>query len=406
MNAGSAVLRIRIALGGEASRCEWALLDSGRETLTGAGLLSELPEHSGRVELVLPAGDVLITRRTLPAAARRHHGALLAYAVEDAIAGDPQAIQVSYLEVDANDVTVLAVIDKLALMRWHSALVAAGINRYELCCETLLMPWENNSWSVAWNGNDGFVRTGVAEGAATDCGDFNVPPLSIELLLATAREQLAVPAFITLYTGCPGTKPDLAAWSRLLGCKLHYGGDWNWTVAAGDDGPALIQPARRWQVFSGMAARLRPALLLLVLALILHGLILGFDQVRLGNEQQALQAQMEQRFRSVFPDAVAVVDPALQMRRQLASARQRAGIADSNDFLPLLEQVALATSELPDGLLRTVSWENGRMTLEFSGIAADAVPMLLERLRQTGLRADVVPTNSGSTSVTLNVQAV
>jgi general secretion pathway protein L len=94
---------------------------------------------------------------------------------------------------------------------------------------------------------------------------------------------------------------------------------------------------------------------------------------------------MEARFRGVFPDAVAVVDPALQMRRQLATARHRAGLADGGDFAPMIEKVALGLKELAPGGLRTVSYEGGRMTLEIAATDGAALGRTMARLAQTGL---------------------
>ncbi len=414
MSGALAILRIRIDLGAEAQRCEWVLLDGGRQIFAGAGLLTALPEHDGHVELVLRASDVLITRRQLPFAARRQSGALLAYAVEDMTAGDPQANQVSWLGADAAGMNSLAVLDKAALQRWRSALAAVGINRFELLCETLLLPWTEGTWSVAWgcevegerSHGEGFVRTGQAEGGATDCGDEQSPPLSLELLLTQARAAATAPASIALYTCHPDQKPDLAAWSKTLGLVVHYGGHWSWASISDSAGPALVQQRQRWHLLAGMLPRLRPAFGLLTMALLLQGLALIVDQIGLGSEQRELRAQMEARFRGLFPEAVAVVDPVLQMRRQLTTQRQRAGVADGSDFLPLLELVALATRDQPVGVVRKLSWENGRMSLEFSGVTESAVPLLLSRLREAGLRADVVPATQGSSTLIVNIQTV
>ena len=98
---------------------------------------------------------------------------------------------------------------------------------------------------------------------------------------------------------------------------------------------------------------------------------------------------MEARFRAAFPDAVAVADPALQMRRQLAAARHRAGVPDGGDFAPMIGKVAIGLKELPAGGLRTVSYESGRMTLELAAIDEPALRRTVARLMQTGLIVDV-----------------
>jgi general secretion pathway protein L len=106
---------------------------------------------------------------------------------------------------------------------------------------------------------------------------------------------------------------------------------------------------------------------------------------------------MEARFRGVFPDAVAVADPALQMRRQLALARHRAGLPDGGDFAPMIEKVALGVKALPAGTLRKVAYESGRMILELGAIDEAQLRRVVAQLAQAGLAAEV----SGQRQITL-----
>jgi general secretion pathway protein L len=131
------------------------------------------------------------------------------------------------------------------------------------------------------------------------------------------------------------------------------------------------------------------------------------DWTRLASEQRSLRAQMEARFRSAFPDAVAVADPALQMRRKLADARHAAGQPDGGDFLPMMEKVATALKEAPAGALRIASYESGRMTLELAAVEEGSVRRIVARLLQTGLRVDTAPagTRGGSSTVVLTVRS-
>jgi general secretion pathway protein L len=138
-----------------------------------------------------------------------------------------------------------------------------------------------------------------------------------------------------------------------------------------------------------------------------HALALTADWTRLAREQRGLRAQMESRFRTAFPDAVAVVDPALQMRRKLSDARHAAGQPDSGDFLPMLEKVANALKEAPAGALRIASYESGRMTLELAAVEEAGVSRIVARLLQTGMRVDTSPgaTRAGSATVVLTVRS-
>ena len=368
------VLRIYAPLGEAPTHCEWALID-GRQLARGKGTLAQLPRGTDRVELVIPAAQVLIAHATLPPGARRRDARLLAFAVEDATASEPDANQVSWLGADA-----LAVLDKQGLSRWREALEAVGLRAYEVHSEILLLPRAQGEWSLAWDGREGFVRSGEFEGAATDGGDPATPPLALRLMLDQAR-----PEAIAVY----GTSPDLAAWQRELGIALRDAGAWDWRTAPALAGIGVAQVRRHWRIAPAALANLRPAAWIAGAALALHGIALVADWIYLGSEQRAVRAQMEARFRSAFPDAVAVADPALQMRRQLAAARHRAGVPDGGDFAPLIESVAIGLKELPVGALRTVSYESGRMTLELAAIEEPALRRIVARLAKTGLIVEV-----------------
>jgi general secretion pathway protein L len=359
-----------------------------------APVLPALPRGTDRVQLVVPAAQVLLTRARLPRGARRRAGSTLAFAVEESTAAEPDANQVTWLgSRDGTD--LLAVLDKRGLERWREALEAAGVRSHEVRAETLLLPLSGGEWSLAWDGAEGFVRSGEFEGAATDGGDRTSPPLVLRMLLEEAASPR--PQAIAVYTTAPDAAPDLAAWQGELGVPLRAAGAWDWRMAPEQAGVSLAQARRRLRVNRAVLASLRPAAWIAGAALALHGAALIADWALLGAEQRALRAQMEARFRSVFPDAVAVTDPALQMRRQLAAARHRAGLPDGGDLAPMIEKVAAGLKGLPAGGLRIVSYESGRMILELGAVEEPLLRRTAARLAQAGLHAQV----SGARQITV-----
>ena len=381
------LLRIYCSLRDTPQRCLWALVGDGREPVVGEGPLAQLPPRAARVQLVLPAAEVLITRARLPQAARRQAGSVLAYAVEDETLGDPDANQVSWLG-SAADSDVLAVADRRGLKVWHDALDAAGIRGYEVHCETLMLPWVAGEWSLAWDGREGFVRTAEVEGTATDCGDRSSPPLSLRLMLDEAKTRGEAPASIAMYETAPDSAPEIEAWQRVLGVALRRAGPWDWRTAPPEAGISLAQERARWRLPSGTLSRLRPAAWIVGAALTVHALALVVDWTRLASEQRSLRTRMETRFRAAFPEAVAVADPALQMRRKLTEARHAVSQPDSGDFLPMIVNVSAALKQLPPGGLRIASYESGRMTLELASVDSAGVQRIVARLRQSGLQVD------------------
>jgi general secretion pathway protein L len=374
------LLRIYAPLG-DTTRCEWVLLN-GRQSDPGSGPLADLPRGADRVQLVIPGAQVLLTAADLPPGARRRDASLLAFAVEAATAAEPDANQVSSLGGNA-----FAVLDKQGLARWRAALESIGMRAFELHAETLLLPWSSGEWSVAWNGTEGFVRTGEFEGAAIDTGDRAAPPLVLRMML----DEGARPQAIAIYANTDAL-PDLPQWESVLGVPLRAAGPWDWRAAPAQPGTGLAQERSRWRMPPVTLASLRPAAWFAGAALAIHAMALVADWTALSAEQRGLRAGMEARFRSAFPDAVAVTNPALQMRRQLAVARHGAGVPDGGDFAPMIGKAAAALKELPPGALRSISYEAGRISLELGAVEQAAMRRIAARLGHDGLIVDVAGT--------------
>lgn len=387
------LLRIHCSLADQSLHCDWALLETGREVLTGSGPLSDLSRmarEAGRVQVLLPAAEVLLVQARLPPGVKKMSGTALGYAVEDLIIGDPDKQRVILLDAGDNDSSVLAVMDRTGYDAWLAALNAIGVNNFEVHAEALLLPWHSGEWSLAWDGREGFLRSGEREAGAIDCADRSSPPLALGLLLAETQASGASPPTLAIYPVAdrPEASPDISAWSAALGITVRLAAPWNWRRAPREAGLALEIRRRRWRFPDMALRRLRPAIWMLGAAALIHGLALVFDWASLAAERRQLRQQMESRFRATFPDAVAVVDPALQMRRKLAQTRHAAGAVDEGDFLPMAERVAAATRDTPQAGLRGISYESGRMTLEIISPDPAATQRLVIRLSQAGLRVD------------------
>lgn len=404
------LLRIRISLTGAAGPCQWVLINHDQVPICGTGTLQALPDHRGRVQLVIPAAQVLITRVNLPRSARRQTGALLGYAVEETLVGEPDNEQVSWLGT-CGEMDVLAVIAKASLKPWLEALAAAGVSEPEIHVETLLIPWTPGQWSLVWDGHEGILRSGKFEGMATDRADPPSPPLALRLLLDEAKTRGELPQSIALYTSAEGVMPDMEAWQRNLGIPLHAAGAWRWQDASPRAGVRLARQQHPWRLSALTLARLKPAAWALAAVFTLHGSALFIDRMLLSVEQGHLRKNMAARFRSTFPEALAVVDPSLQMRRKLAEANHEVGQSDPADFLPMVEQIAIAIKEVPGPTVRRIAYQSGRVTLELTTTNQVNLKRILSRLVAAGLSASIAPalTPTGSDTsgetIVLNVES-
>ena len=119
-----------------------------------------------------------------------------------------------------------------------------------------------------------------------------------------------MPTSIVLHPATPAAQPDLDAWERSLGVNLRLAPAHDWRIAPAMTGPRVGQGGQHhWRPSPAALARWRSVGWILLAALALHSIALLADRVRLGGEQRQLHAQMEARFRALFPVAVAVADP-------------------------------------------------------------------------------------------------
>ena len=100
-----------------------------------------------------------------------------------------------------------------------------------------------------------------------------------------------------------------------------------------------------------------------MLAAVIALLQLGFtiaDALRLRHEARALEARREAIFREAFPEARNVVDPELQMARNLAQLQRDRGVAAGDEFLAALTRVARERS----GAVKSIQFANDKVTVQ------------------------------------------
>ena len=84
----------------------------------------------------------------------------------------------------------------------------------------------------------------------------------------------------------------------------------------------------------------------------------ALDEWRLRQERAALDARREAIFRAAFPEARVVVDPDLQMARNLAELKRARGFAAGDEFLVRMTEAARAAN----GPVRSVEYANGKFS--------------------------------------------
>jgi general secretion pathway protein L len=362
---------------------EWALRDERGSLLAqGRDELAKLP-GAGELELIVPAGLVSFSRVKLPAGKGEKLRRLLPYAVEDRVAGEPDALHVA-VGPTLDGETAVAVVDRAWVRRVLQLFASAGLKPRRMLPETLLVGMLPGSWSVVWAEPEGFVRAGECAGQMLDGG---APPLALRLMLDEAHQAGRAPARIVVH----GDVAGLDLWSQTLGLPVVSATGWDWRTADASAVPIDLMQGE----FSPRSSlpeflpRLRPALIMLgLIALLQFGGSVA-DWWRLKSEKQQIVKKMEQDFRQIFPEEKVLVDVPLQMERKLDGLRRNAGSMTESDFIPALARLAPLLAASGQNRVERINFERGALKVEMLASSGGYADELRRRLQGASLKAEV-----------------
>jgi general secretion pathway protein L len=354
----------------------WMLLDARGDLLRAESSPPADMPHAERVELALPAARVLFARLVLPRVGSATLRELLPFAVEDRLLADPSRIHAVAGRADARGETLVAVIDREWLLAHVKALRASGLAPTSAWCETALLASGGGAWNLLLGPERGLLADDRGAGVAFDRGAGAGFPLALRIALDEASARGERPKSVRVHTESDAPLPDLDRWSAEAGTRFEHGSRWE-DLALGDPAEGTIElltadiAPRRTPLG---ALRIPRAAVVLAAAIALVQLAFdGAQAWKLARERSALQAQAESVFRAAFPEAKAVVDPRLQMERNLAELRRSRGLASGDDFLVRLTNAARGTQ----GPVGAVEYANGRLEIRH----ATAGPALAEAKR-------------------------
>ncbi len=354
----------------------------------GASLLSQVPVSDSTV-VIIPVSRIAFIDAILPPVSAQKREQLLNFAIEDKLTIDPatvHAVVIGKSHVGANHY-VVAAIDRhwlAAALQW---LAQHGVSAQLAVPETALHWVGNGEWLVHLDARSGYaVRgDGLAYGIDQQNTDLSVPPFALSLALneAAAADPRALPTRINIVAPAElAARIDRPRWQSALGGQsvagIELGVKVEDVMQTSIVPPSLLArsnllvgPFKPVSSVSSWRAAFRPAMLVATVMLALHFVFIGFDAWRLSTQRAALDAQMGNVFRQSFPEATTIVDPVLQMSRNLAQLKRERGVAAD----PLIEQLALAAS-LTAGVsaeIRTLKFDDGKLMVTLTPNAAAAL---------------------------------
>lgn len=343
----------------ETPRAAWALVGPQGHLLQQG---ESEPRHwpvADACEAILAGAQTVLLRARLPKAPRSERDRLVAYALEERLAQDTDQLHFTTV-LQRGEAAAVVVVDRDRLRRVLAALQAAGRPAAAVRSELEAVAAGDDGWVLTIGHDGGLLRQGPWAACAWDKpGDDGGTPWLVGRTLAAARQAGEAPARIELRPAADAGPVDAAAWQRDLGVPVSVGAAYRWyeTGAAADLLHDDFAPPRRQGTW---LRQLKPALWIAGAALGLD-LVAGVAQAAwLRHEVDGLRQQTEALFTATFPGAT-IVDPALQMRRQLNDLRTRQGQLRDDDLLALLADLAAVLGAGADNAVQALQYEDGRL---------------------------------------------
>ncbi|HEY2627473.1 MAG TPA: type II secretion system protein GspL [Usitatibacter sp.] len=334
----------------------WMLMDARGFVLREDRTTLDMVPRAEQREAVVPASRVLFARLKLPKVSQATIRELLPFAVEDRLLADPSHIHAVAGEKSAAGDTLVAVVDREWLRAMLRALDDAGLTVSSAWPEGDLLP--RGEWHVVWSIKQGMLVDDDGAAATFDHDASNAFPLSLRLAVDEAGARGTKPAAVRVHVEGDAALPDLAAWSAESGVKFSAGSRWE-ELVKGEPNRSRFELLQGDFLPRGRSLPKIPravAALAAVIALLQVGFV-ALDAWRLERERTSLEAERESIFRTAFPEAKVVVDPDLQMSRNLADLKRSHGVVVEDDFLVRLTRAAKEST----GTAKSIEYSSGKL---------------------------------------------
>ncbi|MFM1991640.1 MAG: Cholera toxin secretion protein epsL [Pseudomonadota bacterium] len=339
-----------------------------------------------QLRLVFDPRDVVLLTPAVPALSGARLQQALPNVVEDALLQDASACAIVPGPGVGDGRRLVAVMDREWLEFTVGAFERRGMRVRSASSAQLALPWSGAAWSIACVHDGIALRSGEHAGLGWTAGED--PDCRTEAIVAAIETAMAGeirPTALAAWVDAPGWQPSVERAAQRLGLPVEVqplavpstGGPdlLAGRAAAGRRMLASFDP-RAWRVPVGLALACGVAAL--------AGLNLQWAQ--LAREKDAIRRSLESTFRGAFPQAQVVVDPVLQMDRQVAALRAASGQQGPTDLVPLLSRFGSALGSSGIDAVAGVEYRDGRLKVRFQPQRVDG-RAAREQLREACTRA-------------------
>lgn len=352
----------------------------------GRSALSDLEEQASgsQVVVLVPATCVTLLQAKIPARNRVQLLRAAPYALEEELAGDIEAFHFS-VKPDRDGGAHVAVVKRSWLQRLLAMLGDLGISPSAVVPESLCLPLAEDGWTLLVEADRCVIRTGPWLALGLDAGDLSA-------VLEAVEEDVESRRAWHVYDSSPsGTDVDAlipeerrARHERIEGAMpllaRQYFSHRPLNLLQGE-----FAVRHGWQ---GALTRWRYAAGLAVLIGVAYLAGVAVENRQLALERDAARAEMADLYKATFPDAVRVIDPAVQMRSRLQALRDQQG-AGGAGFLDMLDssgRLLMAEDKVEVRLLR---YRDGRLELDLRAGSFEQLESLQRSLQKEAFGAEL-----------------
>lgn len=363
---------------------EWLVSGSGQVIVSkGQSDLSGIDTRQpfSSVVVLVPGICVSLFEVDIPTRNRAQLLRAVPFAVEEEIAGDVEDLHFA-VEPGANGKSIAVAIDRAWFEQLLDRLDEVGIRPQSVVPDTLCLPWADGSPSMLLEDDRYSVRSG-----AWSCYSLEAPYLDIELMSPMIEEGVSWRIFdarsetsesIPLLSENVESREEIDSPLALL--ARQYSAVKALNLLQGD----FSEPSAWTDAWSKW--RLAGVLVALIGTVYLGGLAVEIRQ--LSEERAFLKQEMTEVFKSTFPDAVRVIDPAVQMRNRLKVLRGQSG-GGASGFLDLIGsagKLIVADNKVTISLMR---FKNGRLELDLQADSIERLEAVELKLKEANFDAEL-----------------
>ncbi|WP_296002171.1 type II secretion system protein GspL [Rugamonas sp.] len=397
------------AIGGAAPACPYALAGDGGQLLqqgvSALGNLGDLIASARRVVLLLAASDVTLLRVKVPPLSAARLKAALPNLVEDQILGDiADSVMAAAPAPGADGMRSVAVVQRAWLEVLVKALLAQGAHGVSALPAQLCLPFQPGSVSAALSAGDHGLELALRQSQYEGLGlALSAQP---EAALHTLRAMTgAGEAPVSLYLPAaqmPQYAALVAADAGLSAITLVEDHWAHWISASKSTALDLVPAlgasgagARQWQ-------RWRWPVRIAALALLVNIVGINAEWLHLKHEAADVRAAMKQTFKAAYPNETVILDPAAQMRKNIAVARVSGGQVGPDEFTSLSAALGEALSVLPrKDVIATLEYRERALVVKIKPNMVDAAAMGRIKAALAARHLDLGEATPGTWRITL-----